>query len=790
MDNKNYILKEDGSFVIKNYNQLPPFSNFLPGIAGVWGIPLWVFYVNRGQGIISFGIKDKDHSILEFFPANNAYALAPFVGFRTFIKINKKIFYEPFKVISDHNRTEIMIIKSNSLEIQKINHNFGLEFSIKYFTLPNYPVGALIRMLKIKNISEQDLDLDIIDGLVRIIPFGTSNMFLKELTRTIEAWMYSSFLDNIALFRLIIDPTDTSQTKYIEGANFNYAFWYEDKKKVYPFIIIDPSIIFAQDASYGIPVNFIKEDFKLPTTQVNCGRIPSSLSYFNWRLSSGQERTFYSIFGSSFKLEPIKKFIPQITEEFLQKKEVENEKIIEEIKENTYALTNFPSLNNYVPSCYLDNILRGGLPYKFDGSNFYYIFGRKHGDLERDYNKFNLLPSYFSEGEANYRDINQNRRIDLFFNPFIYNKNIIYFLNYLKIDGYNPLVIKGQKLFFDKKTIQKIFKKFNIPQNQNLIKLAINGFYLGEFFKALEENGIFVDDRLSLAIFLVKESKKEPIASFGEGYWIDHWRYNLDLIENFLYFYPDKTKELFLKNEYYFWDDEYRVKPRNRRYCLKNGKVYQLNSIEVSEEKRAVISKRTRYKNFLRTKSNTIYKTNLIVKLTGLILNKISSQDPEGIGVEMEADKPGWCDSLNGLPALFGSSLCETLEVKRAALILLDALKYLEKVKIKYILFPLEIAQFLTRINIILDKYFSLPEEAKDFFWWQNANNIKEAFRRKTFFNIDGKERRINIKFLQKFLNRLLEKLNIAICKAKDKKTNFYTTYFTYQVTKFSQNKS
>ncbi|MCM8787694.1 MAG: hypothetical protein NC935_06555, partial [Candidatus Omnitrophica bacterium] len=56
--------------------------------------------------------------------------------------------------------------------------------------------------------------------------------------------------------------------------------------------------------------------------------------------------------------------------------------------------------------------------------------------------------------------------------------------------------------------------------------------------------------------------------------------------------------------------------------------------------------------------------------------------------------------------------------------------------------------------------------------------------------NIDGKERRINIKFLQKFLNRLLEKLNIAICKAKDKKTNFYTTYFTYQVTKFSQNKS
>ncbi|MCM8820084.1 MAG: hypothetical protein NC925_04735, partial [Candidatus Omnitrophica bacterium] len=316
------------------------------------------------------------------------------------------------------------------------------------------------------------------------------------------------------------------------------------------------------------------------------------------------------------------------------------------------------------------------------------------------------------------------------------------------------------------------------------------GFYLGEFFKVLEEEEIFVEDKLNLAASLVRESKKEPIAHFGEGWWIDHWRYNLDLIEIFLYFYPDKIKELFLRNEYYFWDDEYRVKLRKQRYCLKDGKVYQLNSIEVSQEKKAIILRRTRYKNFLRTKSNRIYKTNLIVKLFSLILNKISSQDPEGIGVEMEADKPGWCDSLNGLPALFGSSLCETLEIKRATLILLDTLKYLEAKKIKYVLFPVELAQFLNSIKIILDKYFSLPEKTRDFFWWEKANSIKEAFRNKTFFNIDGKERALNIKFLQKFLNRLLDKLNIGIYKAKDKKTNSYITYFTYKATKFSQNKN
>ncbi|MCF7917048.1 MAG: hypothetical protein K9L61_04650, partial [Candidatus Omnitrophica bacterium] len=66
----NYSLEKNGSFVIKDYNQASPFSNFLPGIAGTWGIPLWVFYVNRGQAISSFGLRDKDGAIQEFFPAN------------------------------------------------------------------------------------------------------------------------------------------------------------------------------------------------------------------------------------------------------------------------------------------------------------------------------------------------------------------------------------------------------------------------------------------------------------------------------------------------------------------------------------------------------------------------------------------------------------------------------------------------------------------------------------------------------------------------------------------------
>jgi len=42
------------------------------------------------------------------------------------------------------------------------------------------------------------------------------------------------------------------------------------------------------------------------------------------------------------------------------------------------------------------------------------------------------------------------------------------------------------------------------------------------------------------------------------------------------------------------------------------------------------------------------------------LANKAASLDPSGIGIEMEANKPNWYDSLNGLPGLLGSSISET----------------------------------------------------------------------------------------------------------------------------------
>ena len=92
-----YNLDQDYRFVIENYNWAKPFSNFFPGIGGKWGIPMWVFYVNRAQCVSSMGIRDKDNSIVEFYSFNKALQLIDRHGFRTFLKTTEGLLFEPFQ---------------------------------------------------------------------------------------------------------------------------------------------------------------------------------------------------------------------------------------------------------------------------------------------------------------------------------------------------------------------------------------------------------------------------------------------------------------------------------------------------------------------------------------------------------------------------------------------------------------------------------------------------------------------------------------------------------------------
>merc|ERR1712147_53831 len=94
----------------------------------------------------------------------------------------------------------------------------------------------------------------------------------------------------------------------------------------------------------------------------------------------------------------------------------------------------------------LDNLLRGGFPEFLGGGGgaekrVYHTFSRIHGDLERDYNNYQIDTTYYSQGSGNYRDVNQNRRVGVYLFPRLGDFNLREFLTLKQADGYNPLTV-------------------------------------------------------------------------------------------------------------------------------------------------------------------------------------------------------------------------------------------------------------------------------------------------------------------------------------------------------------
>lgn len=163
-----------------------------------------------------------------------------------------------------------------------------------------------------------------------------------------------------------------------------------------------------------------------------------------------------TIFGHSSSLANLQsKIIPRVTSpSFIDLKYQQNLEIVRDITSLVATKTGSKLFDAYVEMNFIDNVLRGGLPvnlaegfppHEITGSldtislteynqspivkrsagntslkstprippKVFHTFSRIHGDLERDYNNFQLDPTFFSQGPGNFRDVAQNRRSDV-----------------------------------------------------------------------------------------------------------------------------------------------------------------------------------------------------------------------------------------------------------------------------------------------------------------------------------------------------------------------------------------
>lgn len=776
MKEKQYRLNENRQFIIENYQNKRPFSSFLPGIAGRLGIPIWAFYVNRGQGLASFGSENKDNSIMEFYPANKSYSNVETKGFRTFIKINEKI-YEPFRKLNNHI-TSRMIISPDALEIVETNKDLELKTHVKYFILPNESFGALVRKVSIENLSTKEKSIEVLDGMPIVIPYGIENEALKSVSQTISAWIKVYNFENKAPFyRLSASAEDEAKVEQMKAGNFYFAI--SDQKLLSP--IVDPEVIFKESTSLENPSGFYKTSLhNYSKKQILENRFPCAMASKKSSLTSHTTLEITSVYGHLANQEAIDTVVEKfMTDSYVKKKETASQMIHQYYGDHIFTSSEDTIFAAYTNQTFLDNVLRGGFPIALGNEKIYHIFSRKHGDLERDYNYFSLEPAYYSQGNGNYRDVNQNRRSDVFFNPKVKDHNIKVFYNLLQMDGYNPLVINGQKYSISSDKLPVIITLVeNHESIDPLLKKLETPFSPGEIAMTIVNNNISLIPSLETFInTLLEYADSRTDASFGEGYWIDHWTYNLDLIENYLAIYPDKLEELLVQDQTYtFFDSYYKVLPRNKKYVLTDNGPRQYEALEINKEKKELIESRSLNPFHVRQANGhgDIFYTCLLAKIVTLITVKISTLDPYGIGIEMEANKPGWYDALNGLPGIFGSSLGETAELLRLINFTQAAL---QKISQKNIELPFEVYDFLSQVNGLISDWMIKKD---NFSYWDKSASAREEYRETVFWGIDGVTEKLSMETLDLFLSSCRDKLKYSIAQGK-RKDGIYSMFFSYK---------
>ena len=267
-------------------------------------------------------------------------------------------------------------------------------------------------------------------------------------------------------------------------------------------------------------------------------------------------------------------------------------------------------------------------------------------------------------------------------------------------------------------------------------------------------------------------------AEFDRGYWSDHWTYLVDLLDNYAAIFPDRLSGLFLEKTYTFFDPTHFVLPRSRKYVLTSKGVRQYGAVVARPDKIMLIESRRRHRFQVRSQGGKgdVVTTTLLGKIMTLVANKLASLDPFGVGIEMEADRPGWCDALNGLPGLFGSSVNETIELKRLVDFTLKALANLEG----GFSLPVELADFVTGLEELL----RLPSLTPEIFWRESGKQ-KEIYREKVFLGLDGAERSLPLAMLQDFLPKVSDYLDEAVARARTPAG--ITTYYAHEAEQYRE---
>lgn len=678
-------------YLIRNFDRMSPFLMTVVSSSDHW------MYISSTGGLTA-GRVNPDQAIFPYYTDDKIHDSSSNTGPRTLIHCYGEEgdqLWEPFSACTGRlysiQRTLFKNIPGNKVIFEEINHDLGLQFRYSWMSSDKF---GWVRQSELINISGKSIRMEILDGLLNILPFGIIRQTQAQFSTLMDAYKKNEVVDglNLALFRMSSIPVDRAEPS--EALSVTTAWSHG---------LLNPKILLGTKQL---------EDFRngrgLIPEKSNRGVRGAFLLNSSLELSSGEAGNWSIVLNCRQDISDVHTLINRLS----KPGELMND-VYRDVEHGTDMLIRIVKSCDGLQNCadklvsgrhfsnVMFNVMRGGYfrdDYSTDRKDFInhvrkfnksslpdieswvksfpepleynklleyaqlsnnpliyrlvleYLpltFSRRHGDPSRPWNVFSINIKNDDGSQAlgyqgNWRDIFQNWEALAMSYPCFIHGMIAKFLNASTIDGYNPYRINDEGFDWE------------------------------------------IHDA------------SDPWSNIG--YWGDHQIiYLLKLLEIAEEFFPGSMNPWLNHDIFVYADVPYRI--RRFEEIINNPR----NSIQFDSERNALLMKRFKETGadgkLLTGKNGKIVYANLAEKLLVSILSKLSNFIP-GAGIWMNTQRPDWNDANNALTG-FGVSMVTLYHLRRHLLFLVN---FFSKTENEDFLLGEEVLMFLKDIQAILDE--------------------------------------------------------------------------------------
>ncbi len=446
-------------YEIANYDEMQPFFISLAS-----DTDLWMYLASTGG--LTAGRRSPDEALFPYYTDDKITENYETTGPKTVFRIKG----EPFQVNGDllwipfsDRRQDVFVISrkiakstvGNRIVFCEENHTLKLRFS--YLWAPAGEHGW-VRRATIENLGNRDTGLEMVDGLLNVLPAGVERKTQNEFSTLVDGYKKTELVGNLALFRMEAILVDRAEPSESLRCNTVYALGLPSGTEY--------SV--SEQTLRDFRANRIPLQYPCYTLGESKGVRGAFLAHTRFTLPARASHTWYNVADVSadaVQVRHLMRFIARpdaigTVEQAMQHSTDTLRAIVAKNDGVQHTADEHNDARHFANVLF--NTMRGGYYLEYppkkmqrddvpctndtERHEMEYLpltFGRRHGDPSRPWNLFDIRvqdehgnPVVAYQG--NWRDIFQNWEALSVSYPLYINHIIAKFLNATTVDGYNP----------------------------------------------------------------------------------------------------------------------------------------------------------------------------------------------------------------------------------------------------------------------------------------------------------------------------------------------------------------